>query len=377
MAVWASRKRFTCHESFQYYKCRSCNYSTHEKIRQKRHFCGFETDGEGAILRKCDRCNMGSFSILWYHFHKNCNSNKPLDSTFKPSQKLWHCQQCGFKTMRKSQLNKHYYKQHGLIVLHKRYQCEHCEFKSDVRATLELHRIIKHTPSHLRKQFKCDECNYVTMREKCLKTHKLFRHKTWPQCEECGFKIANSKIHKCYTTDYYQCEQCNYKTKIKRNFYRHRNATHSENQSQHDKDNIKTYKNAYNHGDSLKTHRIKINTPIEFRCDKCEFKSLYKSSLKKHIVNKHAASIHLKEKFRCDKCEFVTLDKSYLNIHRDKKHSSFELKLQFQCDKCEFVAKKKQYLNNHKLNKHEVWFKCDKCVFKSGDINHLKIHKCK
>lgn len=97
------------------------------------------------------------------------------------------------------------------------------------------------------------------------------------------------------------------------------------------------------------------------QCDKCDFKTLKKASLKSHIES------HLpytdREKFTCEKCHKVFTRATSLRVHRQTIHEKIR---RFKCPKCRNVAfKQLSHLNDHLAFKHskngKKHFKCKLC----------------
>ena len=106
---------------------------------------------------------------------------------------------------------------------------------------------------------------------------------------------------------------------------------------------------------------------ITYSCDHCEYKTTWKSSLKRHID-----SIHRNVTNSCDQCKYETKWKGQLKRHIRSTHGN-ELELNahnatnvesihgsvtYSCDQCEYKAKYKGQLNRHirsiHRNEHEL-----------------------
>ena len=89
----------------------------------------------------------------------------------------------------------------------------------------------------------------------------------------------------------------------------------------------------------------KINTPSSFyQCDKCDFLTVYKVSLKKHILFRHEGITH-----PCTNCDSVFSCQASLKQHVKAKHEG----IRFPCDLCEFKATSLSLVRKHKTKTHE------------------------
>lgn len=118
------------------------------------------------------------------------------------------------------------------------------------------------------------------------------------------------------------------------------------------------------------------NSPLSIvECDKCEFKTLKKSSLKSHLES------HLpyeeREKFRCEICDRSFTRPTSLRVHRETIHEKIR---KYKCKLCTAAFKQLGHLNDHVALKHtknsKSQFKCTLCArlfFKRYMLNrHLR-----
>ena len=117
---------------------------------------------------------------------------------------------------------------------------------------------------------------------------------------------------------YYECKECKASYKSKMGLYYHTSSKHESNC---------------------------------YPCKYCEYKTSYKTHLKKH-----------KESVQCD--YHGTKQSHEKSIHEGAKYS---------CDKCDYHATKQSNLKTHKKSIHEgVKYSCGKCDYQVADRSNLK-----
>ena len=172
----------------------------------------------------------------------------------------------------------------------------------------------------------------------------------------------------------YSCNQCVFRTTLKRNLKSHKETEHEKviEKVQCEECGYIGNKNA------LKTHKL-IHEGVKLQCDKCDYTTVKKFHLKQHVINMHDPVY-----FYCDQCAFRAKRMRYIKEHKAREH---EGRL-FMCDKCEFTAKFSARFEDHKRGVHDgIKYECDQCeytcVFKGPmlqhkDVIHNKVrHACK
>lgn len=113
-----------------------------------------------------------------------------------------------------------------------------------------------------------------------------------------------------------------------------------------------------------------------FECEKCDYKTCYKSNLQKH-----KSKIHASNKLQClsrrNKFQLKTLNKPNSKLQIKEKR----FQKQYQCADCDYIIKCKRYLRIHKLNVHDrdlyrIWYHCNECVFQSDEAEFVRKHNC-
>ncbi|KAJ8911268.1 hypothetical protein NQ315_015271 [Exocentrus adspersus] len=156
----------------------------------------------------------------------------------------------------------------------------------------------------------------------------------------------------------------------------------------------------------LKIHR----DILQFKCDKCDFVSKWKSSLyhhewlhnederpvyqcsyciyktthRKHLMRHNTRHKKPEDKvvYKCQYCRFKTNNINYFKAHNKTKHDvesviekTVAIEKSLRCDSCDFVAKKRPFLTKHrKAHKNKV---CEFCGFRARMQWHLQNHMLK
>ena len=89
--------------------------------------------------------------------------------------------------------------------------------------------------------------------------------------------------------------------------------------------------------------KVEWNSSKFFQCDKCEFLTVYKVSLRKHTLFRHDGITH-----PCTICESVLSCKASLKTHIKAKHEG----VRFPCDLCDFKATSLSLVKKHMTKTH-------------------------
>ena len=101
----------------------------------------------------------------------------PEASPEKPQRKRPICQDCGYKTMMMSTLEKH-----KCVPI----KCEKCDFETKNEAHLRRHKIKLHVKKD--GMFCCDECPFKSLRDFNLKKHRENKHRNLKQYPKMTLK---------------------------------------------------------------------------------------------------------------------------------------------------------------------------------------------
>ena len=165
----------------------------------------------------------------------------------------------------------------------------------------------------------------------------------------------------------YPCDKCNYKTKYKSNLAKHIKAIHEGERNPCSQCDYKGIDSS-----SLMVHMKTVHEGVLYQCDQCQYKAKYKSDLMVQIK-----IVHEGVRYQCDRCHQKAKYKSDLMVHIKTVHEG----VRYQCDQCPYKAKYKSDLMVHIKTVHdEVRYPCDQCHYraklKSDLTKHFKsIHK--
>ena len=111
------------------------------------------------------------------------------------------------------------------------------------------------------------------------------------------------------------CNFCDHKVKSKQGLYFHKRSTHEKVYFDYELCEFKAPQRS-----GIKTHTESKHINIKHYCEFCDFEGSSKSSLRRHRFKLHSEQVNI---FACDKCSFRTQFKSLMNKHllsKDRKH---------------------------------------------------------
>ena len=217
------------------------------------------------------------------------------------------------------------------------------------------------------KLYQCDICNKARTTAEQLRSHIYEVHdkKKRHQCTRCDFKsYRKDTVDKHFKAIHlkikdWKCEICSQEFADKRHLRNHMIKVHEEN-----KDAMKTfacdvcdYKTIYKIG--LKKH-LNIHSNLkQFECNICDYKTNYDRNLKLH-----KDSVHLGLKpYECDKCEKTFTQNTHMKTHKNRVHNENPM----ICDHCTETFSERKLLDRHKAIKHQIGevnrYKCDQCEY--------------
>ncbi|XP_063390301.1 zinc finger protein 708-like isoform X1 [Cydia fagiglandana] len=209
--------------------CRFCDL-TYSTVQTIRHHVKTKHPNEANALRNIIKNNKRNPKIKCHICKKRFKAVNNLKEHIKQAHSgniQRSCQLCFAAFNNDQEITEHLFHKHQKLTNTKIYSCSLCGYQ-----TRKLSHYKQHRNTHLsNKQMKCDSCDYATNYSPNLKIHQ--------------------RIHSNYKP--YLCTffNCGYRCSAK---------------------------------SALRSHQLKHN-PDEnmLYCDKCTYKTVYKSSLKKHI----------------------------------------------------------------------------------------------
>ena len=379
----AKLKRFTCSQ---------CSFaSAHKKSLQNHILLHSDEKPISCPVKGCSyRCR--TKSNLYCH-----NTRHHTDPA---TRNRFHCdfENCGYTTSAKGALRLHSKRVHDPNGT-KNNHCTLCSYCSHTKAELRSH-IKVHTGE---KQFNCGFCYYGTNTKHCLQSHLGSVHnkldstgklmtsgKPEEQCPHpgCTYRTIHGlqshiKRHQSdEVTLKYKCTfpGCTYRSKESGNFRRHVRIYHDPKYER--PHGCPVCPKRFHHAFELRGHIGKHTNEKLYKCETCEFATVYRENLHRHKRGKHSEKVlGPGQTFSCGLCNYsgrtqVTLDAHYMNIHPGEK--------KFKCPRgdCDYRTDYVARLTTHKW-KHEPKLKDRKpvvCLFQGcnarfGSYSGLGIHR--
>jgi len=254
-----------------------CRYTSMTESRTKHHslICNREAGTGGSMKSairgeetisyyKCNACNFETTRLYIVKQH--------IESVHE-KKKLVKCNLCDYQCYALKSMRKHCTLKHPNPLMPERderglriYTCSHCPFLAKTKNTLNNHIKVFHL--QIKKPYECSECRFGYMSHSELERHIRVEHSFY--CNKCGLQCNNKNDFRAHT---------------------------------------------------LSLHKKK------YRCGDCDFVSIHKTNLKKHIAITHASDI-----FPCphQNCTYKTKDPTTMPTHIRNKHES----VKYQCHKC-------------------------------------------
>ncbi|XP_046445377.1 zinc finger protein 236-like isoform X1 [Daphnia pulex] len=195
--------------------------------------------------------------------------------------------------------DKEAYQQHVTKFHPRRYRCKICD-----QRFFNSSKLRQHEKSCAKvKNFTCNICDYTTLSRKALQEHNLKVHQTERNPD---LKPSSSSLKIPFKIKLHKCTDCSFKTKWPNSFKRHMDSGH---------------KIIYNCCDSrfsskklLYQHKLAFHAK-KFSCSNCakKFSSLL-------LLQRHQITHFDQQTFKCNFCDYVSLWNSTLNSHIAKKH---------------------------------------------------------
>ncbi|VEN41409.1 unnamed protein product [Callosobruchus maculatus] len=408
------------------WKCSHCNATFTSKVSLNDHKIRTHPDFISSITSKIHECTICTFktalkSAIDKHLLKHpevasdfkfitcihCNATfkekRYLDShvfrkhpDFRTSvtRKLHECPKCSFKTVIKTDFNKHWLKHFKVASDFKLYTCIHCNATFKGKLSLDDHVVRKHPDfmsSVTSKLHKCTKCTFKTVKKLLLDNHLFRKH---------------PDIVAPVTCKLYECTKCTFKTTVKGHFDRHL-LKHPEIASDFKLSACIHCNATFRQKMYLDDHVVREHpdfatsvTSKVHECTKCTFKTTVKGYFDRHLL-KHPETASDFKFSTCIHCNATFKEKRYLDEHVVKEHPDFVISVTrklFKCTKCAFQTVLKHVFENHLLKHPEVAsdFKPTTCIYcnvtlvnKANLDNHVvrkhpefiatvasKIHEC-
>ena len=274
-----------------------------------------------------------------------------------------------------------------------KYQCAYCDEKFPSKFFRNAHERMTHTDgAGDLLPAKCPYCEEVLKSSVHMRIHIMEAHKKVEKvamnlkmdfsCQVCGKQFKNracwynhKRTHeKDENKDKFQCDECDFKTYLKKNLTNHITRHHRDKNIVCE-DCGKRFVYNYQLRDHICTNSKEpgIKTSQQVPCPKCGY--LHNSVIRmvKHHYVDHGElppGHENQQIFMCDSCPQVFFKEVNLNQHKKKVHAGVLQPINLQCDICDQAfSVRRSYVRHYRRIHHAIpkeyldkpTFPCDKC----------------
>ena len=163
--------------------------------------------------------------------------------------------------------------------------------------------------------YSCAHCDYKTARKHNLTRHGVV-HSRPHECQQCHRTFdteARLKLHETFHSVGHKCGQCDLSYKSRGGLRKHTRNSH-----ENVRVNVPGLGFGVFDGEYQNITKKKVKAPESYMCSTCGFKTKYKISIKKHLMD---GKCHARKKkpnlYNCSTCSHNSKDRS--NMHKHKK----------------------------------------------------------
>ena len=406
------------------HKCTQCFYSTKDKTKLSRHIKGVHNSDRPKNF-KCSKCDYKSSTHVHLGQHIKC-VHSPMVTNEETIQKeqtkkrrlsapgSHKCSHCSYSTVGPNKLLKHVKAVHDSDKL-RNFKCTKCDNKYSTAMHLGQHMKYEHSESQTGPM----PTNQV------IKPQELSKHKRQSapgshKCPQCAYSTKGKTklsrhiecVHNSDKPKNLKCSKCDYKCSAKVHLANHMKYVHSESQ----KSPLVTEKEVEAKKSSdyylcaqcdfftseppkLESHVEEVHEKVEkesnvaeekqHSCSMCEFKSVFKHNVTRHIKLKHGQQSKslvdilppppaLEDENPPEVQKPLEVKIKLENISKDTKFKQFKpmVSKSHKCSFCPFSAPSPSKLSRHVQAVHEKLkgFHCPKCSYGSDIKIHLTAH---
>lgn len=280
-------------------------------------------DGEqqDSKVRMCEVCQLGFASVQQLKRHQ-----ETVHSEHKPHK----CEYCEKSFKRKDKMQHH----EQYVHLGIRFPCEFCEKNFTRRDHLKRHTAQFHTDDASVKKFKCELCDFDSVRKDKLIRHVKIKHdlikpsaltpNCWFPCEFCEKTFTRKDHMKRHVFRFHteegrnpvklKCPQCDYQSVRKDKINKHIKMKHMPQEP------VMIASPSGVPQLQLPPPQLNITPPPRFPCEFCEKSFTRKDHMKRHVFRFHTEEGRNQEKLKCPHCDYQSVQKYKLNKHIKTKH---------------------------------------------------------
>ena len=346
-------------------KCQVCKAKFQARFILRAHIRRRHPEEALHLLQECSKCLTEVLSADTKH---SCNAK--WNHSKAPKRCCKFCRK--EMTSRKSYFE-HANNDHQEIIKENWMSCPVClKYYPD----LKFHGCKK--PSQKITNFKCDFCDSVSKDSFCLHLHVNRKHKfwlkksSWVKCPACPKYFVNQFYLKCHSKTKHGFDEANHDAQDQKLTCSHCQEQLPDaqalvvHQERHSVDVLASnrkgicefcsiqvkLKNYVNHANQCHPREVR---EVWHGCKVCNFHLETKTSLIRHIINRHTnkrAKVTCNESWRCDFCRKELSDDRNLGHHVHKYHKRQMEKHWHCCQQCKMFFPSKQSLLVHQRKMH-------------------------
>nr|CAI5851291.1 unnamed protein product [Callosobruchus analis] len=379
------------------YECEICEYKNTHKNNYDHHMLVHLGPFSSRKIHTCSFCSATYKTKEFLNDHV-LNMHPNCISSIRSG--IHSCSECAFKTTNKIVLHRHMFKNHPVEADKCKIgrTCLHCNARFRDKATLDDHILKKHQEdmsSVTSKIHECSECTYKTTKKGKLHGHVMAIHR--------GEESTPKRKRRKASTDeppFYTCAHCDTIIKKKQALDDHITRKHPEFISSVTRQIYQCesceYKTIYK-GDMTRHISVHPGAVSNFKLSKCEhctasFKT--KRALSDHVLKNHPNFIgSVKQKIHdCPGCTYRTVQKCDMDRHL-LTHSDVVCTVQLiRCSHCSSTFKTQKGLDEHTTKKHQIFsessthqiYQCPNCTYRTIQkpeldkhmLVHLRLRRC-
>ena len=396
------------HEKIKNQVCEDCGYATYFKQSLKQHMFIVHSIGEGETF-SCELCPFTAPTINRLRIHvgevhekirnqvcKECglgfsrkgDLKRHMICVHKVEEKKFKCELCPIKFISRSKMRTHIQEVHDKI---KNHVCEDCGYATYQKHQLNIHRKsirCQKRGQKIKCEFKCELCPFETHYKGQLERHIRLKICTKPKeykfCDFCPFKAQGNAALQLHTQAIHEkirnhvCEKCGYAATQKHALKQHIKNVHGVRGNKRRKQ-LERLKEEFEESPFLNEQRTKklaeelgktkkqIKSWFNTKRQKGEYKT--RIYLEEDMTNNQKQKVKQKEYKQCQLCPFKAYSNAIFAFHIQAVHDDIR---NLVCQKCGYAASRKSTLSLHMRKVHVMTNKRPHAVFSLEQLARLR-----